>query len=216
VSAVDSIGNVVIQLDVSDLRLLLGGLDAHEYWQLGDVLPRNDGLVFLPDDDGGSRYWPQGTDLSEEQRQAIDSVRTCRALAERLRAVLVDQDEHDPLVARYQRLIVEYAQAVDALVPALIEMALAKVAEVLPGTATLDVLDETNEDWVPILRVRRVHDAAGVVLYDAEHGHPDRGVEARIDEVGSEYLDLLLDLTGDDFVGPSVIAADPSEAYERR
>ena len=40
-----------------------------------------------------------------------------------------------------------------------------------------------------------------VVLYDTTGGHDDPTVEKAIDEVGVEYLDLLLDLTGDDFLG---------------
>lgn len=55
------------------------------------------------------------------------------------------------------------------------------------------------------MRVRRVLSADGSVLFDVEHGHVDRRVETAIDEVNSEYLDLLLDLTGDTYMGMSAI-----------
>ena len=48
---------------------------------------------------------------------------------------------------------------------------------------------------------RRVLDESGTVLFDVAFGHDDERVEALIDEVGVEYLDLPLDLTGDDYMG---------------
>lgn len=47
--------------------------------------------------------------------------------------------------------------------------------------------------------------ADGTVLFDVEVGHEDARVEQAIDTVNSEYLDLLLDLTGDSYMGPSVV-----------
>lgn len=84
-------------------------------------------------------------------------------------------------------------------------MALDSVAEVLPGTSTLDVFGRVNEDWIPILRIQRVLGEQGDVLFDIEVGHDSRTVEDMIDEVGSEYLDLVLDLTGDDYMGARTI-----------
>ena len=55
------------------------------------------------------------------------------------------------------------------------------------------------------LRIQRVLDADGEVLYDIESGHDDPDVENRIDEVGFEYLDLLLDLTGNDYLGRKTV-----------
>ena len=40
---------VSVRFAPDEIHLLLEGLDAYEYWQLGDVLPRNNGMVFLPD-----------------------------------------------------------------------------------------------------------------------------------------------------------------------
>lgn len=82
---------IAIQLSVADAHLLLEGLDAYEYWQLGDVLPRNNGMVFLPDDLFAERYWSADETPSEAQVEAIEAVRACRALGDRLtRAVTVD------------------------------------------------------------------------------------------------------------------------------
>lgn len=43
------------------------------------------------------------------------------------------------------------------------------------------------------------------VLFDVEKGHDDPRVEQAIDETNTEYLDLLLDLTGDLYMGASAI-----------
>jgi hypothetical protein len=76
-----------VPLSLDDVALLLEALDSHEYWQIGDVLPRNDGMVWIPGDCVGSvdRYW-EDEEPTEEQAEAIDAVRRCRELAERLRA----------------------------------------------------------------------------------------------------------------------------------
>ena len=75
---------IAVQLSVDEIHRLLEGLDAYEYWQLGDVLPRNNGMVFLPDDPFAERYWPADVAPSETQAEAIEAVRACRGLAERL------------------------------------------------------------------------------------------------------------------------------------
>jgi hypothetical protein len=41
----------------------------------------------------------------------------------------------------------------------------------------------------------------GRVLFDVTVGHEDRAVEDTIDDVNMRYLDPLLDLTGDEFIG---------------
>ena len=112
---------------------------------------------------------------------------------------------------RLERAREAHANAVEALVPALIAGALAEVAEVLPGAASLEVLGETNEDGLDILRIQRVRNAQGDVLYDIETGHPDRAVEDRIDHVGSEYLDQLLDITYGEFFGEHVLLGEATD-----
>jgi hypothetical protein len=54
--------------------------------------------------------------------------------------------------------------------------------------------------------VRRVLDGAGAVLFDVARG-ADRVVEEAVDEIGTEYLDLLLDLTGDTYMGRRALTA---------
>ena len=80
-----------VHLSLSELALLLDALDSHEYWQIGDVLPRNDGMVWIPGDCVGAfdRYW-QDEEPTDDQMDAIEEVRRCRELAERLRRAHVN------------------------------------------------------------------------------------------------------------------------------
>ncbi|HEY3924926.1 MAG TPA: hypothetical protein VGL75_10225 [Acidothermaceae bacterium] len=78
---------ITAQLTRSDVALLVEALDSHEYWQLGDVLPRNNGVVFIPGDIEPDVLW-QDHAPSENQREAIAEVRRCRALAEMLWGML--------------------------------------------------------------------------------------------------------------------------------
>lgn len=98
-----------------------------------------------------------------------------------------------------------HTEVVAELVPLLVEMAVATVAEVLPGAVDLETEGEMHEDWAFTLRIQRVLDADGGVLYDVSTGHDDSEVETTIDEVGFDYLDVLLDLTGDDYLGRQTI-----------
>jgi hypothetical protein len=74
-----------ISLSAADIWRLADGLDAREYWELGDVLPRNNGEVFIPGDlaPGSDRYW-DGVLPTIEQHAAIVEAQACRALRERL------------------------------------------------------------------------------------------------------------------------------------
>jgi hypothetical protein len=110
------------------------------------------------------------------------------------------------LIAAFDAAQQRHAEAVAGLVPLLIEMALTTVAEALPGATVLETEGEMNEDWLFTLRIQRVLDADGAVLYDIGVGHDDPEVETRIDEVGFEYLDLLLDLTGDDYLARKTVS----------
>ena len=105
------------------------------------------------------------------------------------------------LTAAFDAAQQRHTEAVAELAPLLVEMALATVAEVLPDADTLETEGEMNEDLAFTLRIQRVLDADGGVLYDVSSVHDDSGVETTIDEVGVDYLDLLLDITGDDYLG---------------
>lgn len=78
--------SVTITLNAEDRGRLVEALDAYEYWQLGHELPRNDGLVFLPDDEGAARFWSSDEWSSEAHAEVIEGIKQCRQLAERLRS----------------------------------------------------------------------------------------------------------------------------------
>lgn len=196
---------VAVDLSASELYLLMEGLDAYEYWQLGDVRPRNNGMVFLPDEPYGDRYWSPGQVPTDEQRGAIDEVRRCRELLARLeqaRSAVTGSPDHR---ARLQRARAVHAMTVDALIPLLIASAKAEVAAVLPGAASLVVLGETNEDGLSTLRIQRVISANDKILYDVGAGHPDAVVEDAVDRAGADYLDQLVDITYGQYFGSHVL-----------
>lgn len=207
----DPLDEITITVNQSELHLLIEGLDAYEYWQLGDVLPRNNGEVFLPDEPYGDRYWAPDEEPTEAQQEAIEGVRRCRELTARLDEARRAGTDVGDVGAGFERARGAHADAVAALVPALIASALAEVAEVLPGATSLEVLGETNEDGLDILRIQRVRNAAGDLLYSINAGHPDRAVEDRIDHVGSEYLDQLLDITYGQYFGEHVLELPEDE-----
>ena len=78
--------DTTVTLSPTELELLLDALDAYEYWEVGDRLPRNDGRVFLPGDALciDDPYWSASP--SDHEAVAIAAVRTARLLADRLRA----------------------------------------------------------------------------------------------------------------------------------
>jgi hypothetical protein len=91
-----SIGDrVSVELSREELALLCDALDSHEYWQLGDDLPRSDGFVFLPGDAVGQddRYWSR-REPSDDERIAIESITRCRVLVDRI-AALLDEPRGD-------------------------------------------------------------------------------------------------------------------------
>jgi len=89
------------------------------------------------------------------------------------------------------------------------------LVDVLRGAAVFELCGEFNEDWLRILRVRRVLTADRTILFDVEEGHDHPRVEAAIDDVNTEYLDLLLDLTGDTYTGTATIALSWNQPLQR-
>lgn len=98
------------------------------------------------------------------------------------------------------------------LAPLAERLAVETVADALPGAKVIEVRGEINEDWLRILRIQRVLSATGEVLFDATEGHNERRVEDAVDETNAEYLDLLLDLTGDVCMGNSAIELELSDS----
>lgn len=84
-------------------------------------------------------------------------------------------------------------------------LAIATIVDVIPSAATVELFGEFNEDLLRILRIRRIRSSTGELLFDVAEGHDDPRVEAAVDEANYEYLDLLLDLTGDIHMGRSSI-----------
>lgn len=109
------------------------------------------------------------------------------------------------LTAAYRVALERHEATRRSLAPLLEQMAIETVAEVLPGATRLEAVGEWNEDWIPTLRIDRVLSASGEVLFDASEGHSDRVVEDAIDKVNVEYLDVLIDVTGDDYMGSVTI-----------
>jgi hypothetical protein len=112
----------------------------------------------------------------------------------------------DPeLEAEFNRVLGEWQTLGSSLAELSQRLAVESLAEVLPGASVVEVHGDFNEDLLRVLRVRRVLGADGTVLFDVEEGHEDSRVEHTIDEVNTEYLDLLLDLTGDTHMGATTI-----------
>jgi hypothetical protein len=107
---------------------------------------------------------------------------------------------HD-LVAEFERTREQWNQLGQALAPLTGQLAIEAVADALPGATVIELRGEFNEDGLRILRIQRVVSVTGEVLFDIEVGHDDHRVEEAVDEVNHEYLDLLLDLTGDLYMG---------------
>lgn len=110
------------------------------------------------------------------------------------------------LTDAYRETRERYDAARSDLVPLLERMAIETLADVLPSAHAVEVLGQLNEDWVPTLRVQRVLDASGMVLFDVNVGHADRAVEDAVDTVNVEYLDVLVDMTGGDYTGSAIIS----------
>lgn len=113
----------------------------------------------------------------------------------------------DELIDRCRQARLQLSAAVEQLVPVLEEIAIATVRDVLPDAHRLEVLGEMNEDWARTLRIQRVLDVDGRVLFDHLVSGADDDLEDLIHEVGIEYLDLLLEVTGEDDFGTKEIEA---------
>lgn len=76
------------RLLLDDVTLLIEALDAYESWELGDSFPRNNGAVFIPGDlrPEDDRYWGPSASPDDAEVEAIERVRACRDLADRLAA----------------------------------------------------------------------------------------------------------------------------------
>lgn len=110
------------------------------------------------------------------------------------------------LVAEFRRTRNQWDALGQALAPLAERLAFETVADALSGVQAFKVRGEINEDWLRILRIQRVLSEEGEVVFDAAEGHYDRPVEDAIDEANADYLDALLDLTGDLYMGNHTLA----------
>ena len=110
----------------------------------------------------------------------------------------------DPeLAAEFSRVLDQWEALGRSLAELSERLVLETLVDVLPDASVVELRCEFNEDWLGTLRVRRVLTSEGTVLFEVAQGHDDPRVEAAIDEVNTECLDLLLDLTGDAYMGAS-------------
>jgi hypothetical protein len=87
--------DVRLSLSIDDLVLLIEALDCYEYWELGRVLPRNNGAVLIPGDHlgGVDPYW--SAPPTDEQAEAIEVVQRSRRLSARLQDLIPDGADAD-------------------------------------------------------------------------------------------------------------------------
>ena len=112
----------------------------------------------------------------------------------------------DPeLTADFGRTLDEWEMLGRTLADLSERLVAATLVDVLPGASVVELRGDFNENMLRTLRVRRVLASDGTVVFDVEEGHGDPSVENTIDEVNAEYLDLLLDLTGDTYMGESTL-----------
>lgn len=80
--------DLTIRLSLDDVTVLIEALDAYEYWELGDSLPRNNGSVFIPGDlrPENDRYWGAAPSPDDAEVEAIERVQSCRDSSDRLAA----------------------------------------------------------------------------------------------------------------------------------
>lgn len=135
-------------------------------------------------------------------RSSLDRSSTAEGcLRTRHRFRLVPSEE---LIDRHREARAAFSAAVERLVSVLEEIAVAAVRDALPTAERLEVVGEMNEDWAWTLRIQRVLDATGAVIFDIQEG-ADAHVEDHIHEVGVDYLDLLLEVSGEDYLGTQEI-----------
>jgi|SRR5581483_12367427 len=107
----------------------------------------------------------------------------------------------EQLMLTFERLVTTHRRLSEELAKVLWQVTLARIRDVLPTAEVIEVYGDFNEDGVPRLRIRRVLDRVGTVLFDVGEGHDDRRVEDTVDEVDIEYLDRLVELATAEHMG---------------
>ena len=108
---------------------------------------------------------------------------------------------NEDLIKSYERLRRAHARSSEELADILINVAFASICEVLPSADAIDVYGDLNEDFAPRLRIQRILDEHGAVVFDVTDGHRVRDVEDAVDWVNIEYLDPLIDASTETYLG---------------
>lgn len=122
-----------------------------------------------------------------------------------------DDGGHVPdyeLRSRYRTLLDQHSRLGRELTEMVQSVIIDLLREVLPGASAVEVHGQINEDWLSALRVQRALDETGTVLFDVETGHPDRAVEDLIDRLDTEFLDHLVYLAPDAYLGHHTLGAN--------
>ncbi len=113
---------------------------------------------------------------------------------------MVDRLDESDLRAEFDLALTRFTEDAELLAGLTERLAMAEVSAVLPGAGVVEVHGWRNEDWLTVLRIRLVRSSAGDVLFDVEVG-AEPEIEGALHEIGTELLDLLVDLTGDAYMG---------------
>lgn len=111
-----------------------------------------------------------------------------------------EQEDEAAVRAEFEAVLAQYTATGERLAFLAERVALAKVRTLLPAAAVVEVHGWMNEDWLKVLRIRSVRSAAGSSLFDVE-ADAEPEIEDALHEIGTELLDLLVDLTGDNYMG---------------
>lgn len=99
---------------------------------------------------------------------------------------------HSQTREAYYRARNEYALTLE-------RMAAEAILELFEKADSVVLQGEDSYDSGPILRIQRILDNAENVLWDVED--PDEDFEDQLSEIEHEFLDALIDITGDDWYG---------------
>lgn len=113
---------------------------------------------------------------------------------------MVNQQDAPGLRAEFDAALARYTADAERLAELAERLAMAEVRALLPDAAVGVVHGWMNEDWLKVLRIQRVRSVTEEILFDVETG-AEAEIEDALHEIGTELLDLIVDLTGDTYMG---------------
>lgn len=102
--------------------------------------------------------------------------------------------------ARHEIASAHYREAATAVEAASMGVVRAEIIGRFPTATAYEVKGEFNEDSTPVLRIRRVLNADAGVLFDVDNPTDDETTDF-VGELSMDYLDLVIDITGDEYMG---------------